>query len=161
MFLVRRLQWTRSCASSPYNSLSDNLFWMLSNHPHFGLPLLLFPCTSVTITRLSILLLFSTHAHTTSTYTFLHFLDILSTFVFLLLRSFLILCSLVIPLIHLNILISATSNFFSCPFFTAHVSALYIMKCYHSITYFNNVVKPCHGKQTTLAWATSCIYDSF
>ena len=138
---MRRLQWTRSCASSPDNSLSDNFFSMLSNHLRFGLALLLFPGTYISITRLPILILFSIHAHTTSTYTFLHFLDILSTFVFLLIRSFLLLSSLVTPLTHLIILISATSNFFPCPFFTAHVSAPYIIKCYHSITYFNNVVK--------------------
>ena len=107
--------------------------------------------TNITITRLPIILLFSIHAHTTSTYTFLHFLDILSTFVVPLILSFLILSILVTPLIHLNILTSATSNFFSCPFFTAHVSAPYIMQCYHNKTYFNNVVKPCHGKHTTLA----------
>ena len=41
------------------------------------------------------------------------FLDISSTFVVPLILSFLILSSLVTPLIHLNILISATSNFFS------------------------------------------------
>ncbi len=137
---MRCLHLTRSCASSPDNSLFEKSFLMLSNHLLFGLPLLLFSCTSVTITRLSILLLFSTHAHNTSTYTFLHFLDILSTFVVLLLRSFLILSILVIPLIHLNILISATSNFFSCPFFTAHVSTLYIMKCYHSIFFFFRIL---------------------
>ena len=110
-----------------------------------------FPGTSIPTIRLPILLLFSIHAHTTSTYTFLHFLDVLSTLVVLLIRSFLILSSLVTPLIHLNILISAISNFISCPFFTANVSAPYIMTFYHSITYFNNVVKPRHGKQTTLA----------
>ena len=150
MFLMRHLQWTRSCASSPDNSLTNNLFLMLSNHLRFGLPLLIFPVTYISITRLAILLLFSIHAHTTSTFTFLHFLDILSTFVVVLIRSFQILSTLVTAIIHLNILISATSNLFSCPFFTAHLSAPYIMQCYHSITYFNNVVKSRHGKQATL-----------
>ena len=93
--------------------------------------------------------------------TFLHSLDIVPTFGVPLILSFLILSSLVTPLIHLNILISATSNFCSCAFFTAHVSAPYIiaglMKSYHSITYFNNVVKPRHGKQTTLA----CVWAKF
>ena len=55
------------------------------------------------------------------------FLDIAPTFVVPLILSFLILSSLVTPLIHLNILISATSNFFSCAFFTAQVSAPYII----------------------------------
>ncbi len=49
------------------------------------------------------------------------FFNILSTFV-VLIRSFVILSSLVTPLIHLNILISATSNFFSCALFTGHDS---------------------------------------
>ena len=123
---------------------------MLSNHLRFGLPLLLFPVTYISITRLDILLLFSIHAHTTSTFTFLHFLDILSTFVVVLIRSFKILSTLVTAIIHLNILISATSNFFSCPLFTVHLSAPYIMQFYQSITYFNNVVKSRHGKRATL-----------
>ena len=42
------------------------------------------------------------------------FFDISPTFVVPLFLSFLILSNLVTPLIHLNILISATSNFFSC-----------------------------------------------
>ena len=49
MILIRRLLWTRSWASSPDNSLSDKSFLMLSNHHHFGLPLLLFPGTSITL----------------------------------------------------------------------------------------------------------------
>ena len=52
MFLLRRLNVTRSCASSPDNSLSDKSFLMLSNHLRFGLPLLLFPGISITITLL-------------------------------------------------------------------------------------------------------------
>ena len=157
MFLMRQLRWTRYWASSTGNSLSNNLFLMLSTHLRFGLPLLLFPGTFITITRcLGILLLFTirahTSAHTTSTYTFLHFLEKISTFVVLVIRSFLILSSLLTPLIHRSILISATSNFFSCPSFTAHVSAPHIMKCHRSITYFNDVVKPRNGKQTTLAF---------
>ena len=55
------------------------------------------------------------------------FLEISHTFIVPLILSFLILSSLVTPLIHLKILISATSNFFSCAFFTAHISALYII----------------------------------
>ena len=52
MCLVRRLHLGRSCASSPDNSLSDKSFLMLSNHLRFGLPLLLFPGTSIPITIL-------------------------------------------------------------------------------------------------------------
>ena len=47
-----------------------------------------------------------------------------TSFVVPLIISFLILSSLVSPLIHhLNLLIAATSNFLSCAFFTADVSA--------------------------------------
>ena len=63
------------------------------------------------------------------------FLDISLTFVVPLILSFLILSSLVTPLIHLNILISATSNFFSCAFLTAHVSALYIIAGLTTVLY--------------------------
>ena len=45
MFRMRRRHLTRSCASSPDNSVSDKSFLMLSNH-RFGLPLLLFPIIS-------------------------------------------------------------------------------------------------------------------
>ena len=45
------------------------------------------------------------------------------TFVVPLILSFLILSSFVTPHIHRSIHISATSNFFSCAFFNAHVSA--------------------------------------
>ena len=51
------------------------------------------------------------------------FLNTSPTSVVPLILSFLILSNSVTPHIHLNILISATSNFFSCAFFTAHVSA--------------------------------------
>ena len=39
MHVIECLHWTRSCASSPDNSLSDKSFLMLSNHLRFGLPL--------------------------------------------------------------------------------------------------------------------------
>ena len=48
------------------------------------------------------------------------------SFVVPLILSFLILSSFVTPHIHRSILISATSNLFSCAFFNAHVSAPYI-----------------------------------
>ena len=57
---------------------------------------------------------------------FLDFLCDSPTFVVALILSFLLLYSLVTPHIHRSILISATSNFISCAFFNAHVSALYI-----------------------------------
>ena len=47
MCLVRRLHLDRSCASSSDNPLSDKSFLMLSIHLRFGLPLLLFPGTSI------------------------------------------------------------------------------------------------------------------
>ena len=125
MSLTRRLHFAWSCASSLDNSLSNKLFLMLSNHLRFGLPLLLFPGTSIPITLLptysSLLNTCPYHFNLLSC----TFLDIAPTFVVPLILSFLILSSLVTPLIHLNILISATSNFFSCAFFTAQVSAPY------------------------------------
>ena len=125
---MRRLHLTQSCASSPDNSLSDKSLLMLSNHLRFGLPLLLFPGTSILITLLPT---YSFSLLNTCPYHFnllsCTFLDISHTFVVRLILSFLILSSLVTPLIHLNILISATSNFFSCAFFTAQFSAPYII----------------------------------
>ena len=47
---MRRLHLGRSCTSSSDNPLSDKSFLMLSNHLCFGLPLLLFPGTSIPIT---------------------------------------------------------------------------------------------------------------
>ena len=72
-FLVRRLHLTRSFASSPDSSPSDKSFLMLFNHLRFGIPLLLFQRTSITISCPHILLLFSVCAHT-----FLHFLGYFS-----------------------------------------------------------------------------------
>ena len=54
------------------------------------------------------------------------FFVISPTFVAPHILSFLILSSFVTPHIHRSILISATSNFFSCAFFNAYVSAPYI-----------------------------------
>ena len=122
MCLVRRLHLGRSCASSSDNPLSDKSFLMLSNHLRFGLTLLLFPGTSIPIT------LFPTYSYSLLETcplqpTLLHFLGYFSHFCR---PSNSLIPNSVQPgdsLIHLNILISATSNFFSCAFFTAHVSA--------------------------------------
>ena len=126
MCLVTRLHLGRSCASSPDNPLSDKSFLVLSSHLRFGLPLLLFPGTSIPVTLLP---MYSSSLLETCPYHFnllsCTFLDISLTSVFPLILSFLILSILVTPLIHFNILISATSNFFSCAFIIAHVSALY------------------------------------
>ena len=97
--------------------LSDKSFLMLSNHLRFGLPLVLFPGTSITITLLPTYFssLLNACMPIPLQSTFLHFLGYISpTFVVPLILSLLILSSLVTPLIHLNILISTTSNFFSC-----------------------------------------------
>ena len=111
---------------------------MLSNHGdlRFGLPLLLFPGTSTPITLLPTYSssLLNTHPCRFNLLSST-FLDISPSFVVPLILSFLILSSLVTPLIHLNILISATSNFFSCAFFTAHVSAPYIIVCLTTVLY--------------------------
>ena len=126
MCRMRRLHLARSCASSLDNSLSDKSFLIQSNHLRFGLPLLLFPGTSIAIILLptcssSLLNTCPYHVNLLSC----TFFDISPTFVVSLILSFLILSSLVTQLIHLNILISATSNFFSCAFFTAQVLAPY------------------------------------
>ena len=103
MFLMRCLHLTRSCASSPDNSLSDKSFLMLSDHLRFGLPLLLFPGTSITITLLPT---YSSSVLNTCPDYFNQLsctlLDISATFIVSLSLSFLILSSLVTPLIHLN-----------------------------------------------------------
>ena len=52
MFAMKCFHLIRSCASSLDNSLSDKFLLMFSNHLRFGLPLLLFPGTSITITLL-------------------------------------------------------------------------------------------------------------
>ena len=89
MFRIRHL--TRSCASSADNSLSDKSFLMLSNHLCFGLPLLLFLGTSITITLLPTY--FSSLLNTIS-YQFNRLsctvLDIPPTFVIHLILSFII-----------------------------------------------------------------------
>ena len=104
MFRMRRLHLTRSCASSPDNSLSDKSFLMLCNHLRFGLLLLLFPGTCITITLFptqpyyySLLNTCSCHINLLSC----TFLDISPTFVVTLILSFLIPSSLVTALIHL------------------------------------------------------------
>ena len=122
MCLMRRLHLARSCASSIDNSLSDKSFLMLSNYMYlrFGLPLLLFPGTSIAITLLptcssSLLNTCSYHFNLLSC----TFLDISPTFVVPIILSFLILSSMVTQLIHHYILISATFNFFCWAFFTS------------------------------------------
>ena len=65
VFLMRHLHFIRFCASSPESSLSDKSLLMLCNHLHSELPLLLLP--GITPCP-HIILLFSVHAHTTSTY---------------------------------------------------------------------------------------------
>ena len=126
------IHWTRSCPYSPENSLSNKSFLMLSNLLCFGLPLLLFPGTSITIT------IFPTHSSSllkTCPYHFnllsCTFLDISPTFAAPLILSYLIMSSLVAPLnTHLNILITATSNFFSCAFLTAQLSIGTVHHCW-------------------------------
>ena len=111
-------------------SLSDKSFLMMSNHLRFGL--LLLPGTSIVITLLPT---YSSSLLNTCPYHFnllcCTFFDISPTFVVPLILSFLILSSLVTPLI----LISATSNFFSCAFFTSHVSAPYIIAGLTTVLY--------------------------
>ena len=106
MCLMRRLNLVRSCASSLDNSLSDKWFLILSNYLRFGLPLLLFPGTSIAITLLPT---YSSSLRNTCPWPYhfnllsCTFLDISPTFGVPLILPFLILSSLVTPLIHLNI----------------------------------------------------------
>ena len=80
----------------------------------------MFPDTPITITVLP------TYPHIPFQPTFVHFLGYSSPFHCPYNLCPLILSSFVTPHIHLNSHISATSSFFSCAFFTAHVSAFYI-----------------------------------
>ena len=80
MCLMRLLHLARSCVSSLDNSFSDKSFPMVSIHLRFGLPLLLFPGTSIAITLLptySSSLLSTCPCHFNQP-TFLHFLGYFS-----------------------------------------------------------------------------------
>ena len=116
---------------------------MFSNHLRFGLLLLIFPGTpSPSLACPHILLLpFNTYPYHFNLLS-CTFLDVSPTFAVPQI-SFLILSSLAIPLTHVCILISATSNFFYCAFFTAHVSAPYIIAGLTSVVYtFPVTLKP-------------------
>ena len=110
MCLVRRLHLDRSCASSSDNPLSDKSFLMLSIHLRFGLPLLLFPGTSIPNTLFPA---YSSSLLETCPYHFnllsCTFLDISPTFVVPLILSFLIL-SILVTLFHANIVLYLTSH---------------------------------------------------
>ena len=93
---------------------------------------------------LRIHLLFSIRAHTTFNLLSCTFLDISPTFVVPLILSFLILSSLVTPLIHLNILISAASNFFSSLLMISH-NITYYMLCI--IFFYNTAVGDSHTSE--------------
>ena len=131
----------KSLSVSPYlalprlKGLSDKSFLVLSNHLRFGLALLLFPNTpSPSLFCPHILLNTCPYHFNLLSYTFL---DICSTFAVPLILSFLILPTLVTPLVHLNILISATSNFFFCSFFTAPcISTIHHCWSYIHLVYF-------------------------
>ena len=91
MCLMRRLHLARSCMSSLDNSFSDKSFPMVSINLRFGLPLLLFPGTSIPITLLPT---YSSSLLNTCPYHFnllsCTFLDISPTVVVPLIISFLI-----------------------------------------------------------------------
>ena len=111
-------------ADCPFSLMSS---FTLSNHLLLGLPLFLLPCTFITVALLptqcsSLRITCPYHFNLLSC----TFFVISPTFVVHLILSFLILSSFVTPHIHRSILISATSTFFSCAFFNAHVSAQYI-----------------------------------
>ena len=110
---------------------------MLSNHLRFGLPLLFSPGTSTTIT-ITLLPTYSSSLLNTYHFNILSctFLEISPTFVVPVILSFLILSSLVTHFIHLNILISAASNFFSCAFSNAHLGTVRHCWSYNCLVYF-------------------------
>ena len=118
-----RLHAARSYTS--WQSLLSQIVFRTVRHLFFGLPLLL-PCTSILIalfpTYSSSLLITCPYHRILRSWTFF---EISPTFVVPPIFSFLILSNLVTPHIHRNLFISATSIFFSCAFFTAHVSAPY------------------------------------
>ena len=121
-----------SSANSPFSLISS---FTLSNHLLLGRPLFLLPCTFITIALLptqcsSLLITCPYHFNLLSC----TFFVISSTFVVPLIPSFLILSSFVTPHIHRSILMSATSNFFSCVFFNTHASA---RMCLHEINMAN------------------------
>ena len=111
-----RLHAARSYTSSPDSPFSLESSFTQSAHL-FGLPLLLLPCTSIPIT------LFSSHARTIASSVLGPFLKSLPLSFFLWSSRFWSCPNLVTPHTHRNIFISATSIFFSCAFFTAHVFA--------------------------------------
>ena len=102
-------------ASSPDNSLSDKSLLMLSNTCPSVFLSFFFPAPHHSLAHI---VFFSSKYMDARAYHFnllsCTFLDISPTFVVPLFLSFVILSSLVTSLIHLNILISTTSNFFSC-----------------------------------------------
>ena len=120
-----RLHATRSY-TSPDSPFSLRSSFTQSARLFFGLPLLQLPCTSIPITLFptysSSLLITCPYHRILRSWTFF---EISPTSVLPLIFSFLILSLLVTAHIHRNILISATSIFLSCAFFTAHVSAPY------------------------------------
>ncbi len=130
LLLMRRLHLTRSCDSSPENSFSGKSFLMLSNHLRFSLPLLLFPCTFITLLPTYYSSLLNTCPYHFNLLSCI-FLDISPTF-----AVPLILSSLVTPLIHLNILISATSNYFSCFLHCPRLGTVHHCWSYNCLVYF-------------------------
>ena len=112
-----------SSADSPFSLISS---FTLSNHLLLGLPLFILICTFISIALLPtcnecfyFLITCPYHFNLLSFTLFV----ISLTFVVPLILSFLILNSFVFPHIYRSILISATSDLFSCAFFNAHVSA--------------------------------------
>ena len=144
-FVVSSLQGVWDCESSPDNSFPVKLSYMLSIHLCFCLPFLVLISTSVTINLLPTYSSLSLHHgqyHSKSNLLSCTFLDMYPELVVPLIISFRILSNLVTPHIHLNILISATSNFFSCAFFTAHVSAPCIIAGFTTVCYTSPRVDP-------------------
>ena len=126
--VLRFLPWQFSLRQSIPDVIQPPPLWSSSPsfprhlHPHHSLAyVFVFPSQYMPMYNFNLL--------------FCTFMDISPTFVVPLILSLLMLSSFVTPLIHLNILISATSNFFSCAFFTAHVSPPYIIAGLTTVLY--------------------------
>ena len=137
---MSRRHLDRSCAASTDSSLSDKSFLMVSNHHPLRPSSPSFPRHLHHQHSLCChLFLFSSQYRPLPLqHTFMHILRYFSTFAVRLILSFLILSSLVTPLIHHNMFISATSNFFSCAFFPSHISAPYIIAGHSIALYTGN-----------------------
>ena len=153
-----RLHVARLYTSSADSSFSLISSFTLTNHLLLGLPLFLLPCTFITIallpTQCSSLLITCPYHFDLLSWTFF---VIPYTFVVPLILSFLILSSFVTPHSHRSILISATSDLFSCAFFNAHVYAPYISAGLTTVLYTFPLIALIYCCQTAFIPTFPCL----